>query len=106
MRIIAGQEFPSAGQLRVLGASPAENEQVLRRTVFIREDQAYPDFKVGHALRVASWFYPNWSSELAGTLLADFALPLNRHRPRPAHPGPADDPGPPEHPAALARKLT
>jgi ABC-2 type transport system ATP-binding protein len=40
MRIIAGQEFPSAGRDRVLGASPAENEQVLRKIVFIREDQA------------------------------------------------------------------
>jgi ABC-2 type transport system ATP-binding protein len=27
---------------------------------------------------VASWFYPNWSAELAEALLADFGLPLNR----------------------------
>jgi ABC-2 type transport system ATP-binding protein len=78
MRIIAGQEFPSAGGVRVLGATPAENEQVLRRMVFVREDQSYPDFKVRHALRVASWFYPNWSDDLAWTLLDDFELPLNR----------------------------
>ena len=49
----------------MLGASPAENEHVLRRMVFVREDQAYPDFKVRHALRAASWFYPNWNAELA-----------------------------------------
>ena len=78
MRIIAGQEFPSAGSVRVLGAGPAENEQVLRRMVFIREDQSYPDFRVRHALRAASWFYPNWSDDLAGTLVADFELPPNR----------------------------
>ena len=47
------------------GARPAENEAVLRRMVFVREDQTYPDFKVRHALRVASWFYPNWNAELA-----------------------------------------
>jgi ABC-2 type transport system ATP-binding protein len=46
--------------------------------VFVREEQAYPDFRVGHAIRVASWFYPNWSAELAQQLLADFELPLSR----------------------------
>jgi ABC-2 type transport system ATP-binding protein len=74
LRILAGQEFPSAGSVEVLGAPPAENDQVLRRMVFVREDQAYPDFKVGHALRAASWFYPNWDGELAGTLAEDFGL--------------------------------
>ncbi len=42
--------------------------------VFVREDQAYPDFKVRHALRAASWFYPNWDAGLADTLIADFDL--------------------------------
>ena len=74
LRILAGQEFPSAGSVRVLGAPPAENERVLRRMVFVREDQAYPDIKVGHALRAASWFHPNWDAGLAGQLIADFGL--------------------------------
>jgi len=78
MRIIAGQEFASEGTVEVLGSSPVENDRVLRRIVFVREDQAYPDFKVGDALRAASWFYPNWSAELADELMADFALPSNR----------------------------
>jgi ABC-2 type transport system ATP-binding protein len=38
----------------------------------------FPDFKVRHVLRAASWFYPNWSGELAETLLRDFDLPPNR----------------------------
>ena len=46
--------------------------------VLVREDQIFPDFKVRHALRAASLFYPNWSSELAETLLEDFDLPINR----------------------------
>jgi ABC-2 type transport system ATP-binding protein len=78
LRILTGQEFPSAGSVRIFGADPKENDQVLRRMVLIREDQAYPDIKVRHALRVASWCYPNWSAELAGRLLADFALPQDR----------------------------
>lgn len=78
MRIIAAQEFASAGQVRVLGAAPLEHDATLRRMVFVREDQSFPDFKVGRALRAASWFHPNWSGELAATLLADFELPTNR----------------------------
>src|SRR5262249_14028095 len=50
----------------------------LRRIVFVREEQAYPDFRVRHAIQVASWFYPNWSAELAEQLLADFELPPGR----------------------------
>jgi ABC-2 type transport system ATP-binding protein len=78
MRIIAAQEFPTAGRVRVLGASPMENDAILRRMVLVREDQAFPDLKVRQVLQVASWFYPNWSAELAEALLADFGLPLNR----------------------------
>jgi len=78
MRIIAGQEFASAGSVRVFGASPAENDRVLRRMVFVREDQVYPEFRVGDALRAASLFYPDWSGEFADSLMADFALPRNR----------------------------
>jgi len=74
LRILAGQEFPSSGSVRVLGAPPAENDAVLQRMVFVREDQAYPDIKVRHALRAASWFYPNWDADLARSVAADFDL--------------------------------
>ena len=46
--------------------------------VFVREEQAYPDLRVDHAIRVASWFYPNWSDDLARQLLADFDVPPRR----------------------------
>jgi ABC-2 type transport system ATP-binding protein len=78
LRILTAHEFQSSGTVRVFGADPRENDQVLRRMVFIREDQAYPDIKVRHALRAASWCYPNWNAELADRLLADFTLPHNR----------------------------
>lgn len=78
MRIIAGQEFASGGSVRVFGAEPAENERVLRRMVFVREDQTYPDITVGQALRAASWFHPGWSGELAESLRAEFDLPRDR----------------------------
>lgn len=78
MRILTAQELPSAGRVQVLGSSPLENDAVLRRMVLVREDQAFPDFKVRHALQVASWFYPNWDGELAEAVLADFDLPTGR----------------------------
>jgi ABC-2 type transport system ATP-binding protein len=83
LRILAGQEFPSSGSVRVLGSPPAENENVLRRLVLVREDQVYPeigypDFKVSHALRAASFCYPNWDTGLASSLLEDFGLRANK----------------------------
>jgi ABC-2 type transport system ATP-binding protein len=83
LRILAGQEFPSSGSVRVFGSPPAENAPVLRRLVLVREDQAYPefgypDFKVCHALRAASLSYPNWDEGLAFSLLEDFGLRANK----------------------------
>src|SRR5215469_7677086 len=46
MRIITGQEFPTSGTIRVFGQAPAENDAVLRRMVFVREEQVYPDLRV------------------------------------------------------------
>jgi ABC-2 type transport system ATP-binding protein len=78
LRILSGQEFPSSGSVSVLGGPPAENDRVLRRMAFVREDQAYPDIKVRHALKAASWFYPSWDAGLADSLLADFGLPADK----------------------------
>jgi ABC-2 type transport system ATP-binding protein len=78
LRILDAQELPSAGTVEILGANPIENDAILRRMVLVREDQQFPDFKVVHALRAASWFHPHWSQELAETLLGEFDLPTNR----------------------------
>ena len=83
MRILAGQEFASAGSVTVLGASPVTSDALLHRMVFVREDQRYPDygwpyFLVRHAVRAASWFYPDWDGGLAEALLGDFGLPPGR----------------------------
>ncbi len=78
MRIIAAQELLTSGRVEVFGSSPVEDDQVLRRMVLVREDQAFPDIKVGDALRVAGWFYPNWCGELAEALLGEFELPTSR----------------------------
>jgi ABC-2 type transport system ATP-binding protein len=84
LRILAGAEFPSAGSVTLLGASPFNSDALLHRMVFVREDQRYPNyglpggFKVWHAVRAASWFYPHWDAGLADSLIADFGLPPGR----------------------------
>ncbi len=78
LRIIAAQEFATAGRVQVLGACPVEKDAILRRLVLVREDQVFPDIKVGDALRLASWSYPDWSGELAATLLEESELPASR----------------------------
>jgi ABC-2 type transport system ATP-binding protein len=78
LRIIAGHEFPTAGNVSVFDADPAADDKVSRRMIFIREDQIYPEIRVRQALLVASWLYPNWDSALASSLLADFNLPPSR----------------------------
>lgn len=78
LRIITAQEFATSGTIKVFGENPVENDRVLRRMVSVREDQIFPEFRVGHALKVASWFHPNWDGAFAGRLLADFDLPLGR----------------------------
>jgi ABC-2 type transport system ATP-binding protein len=78
LRLLADQELPSAGQVRVLGGDPARDATVARQLVLVREDQAFPDFKVHDALRAVSLFHPHWDRELADTLLGEFDLPPRR----------------------------
>jgi ABC-2 type transport system ATP-binding protein len=79
MRLITGLEFPTSGTVEVFGQPPAENDAILRRMIFIREEQLYPgNITVGQAVRIASRFYPRWSEDLAQQLLDDFELPRRR----------------------------
>jgi ABC-2 type transport system ATP-binding protein len=83
LRILSGAEFPTSGTVTVLGSRPASGDELLHRTVLVREDQHYPEsglrrFRVRHALRLASWFYPSWDDGLATALAADFGLPPDR----------------------------
>ncbi|MBM9468857.1 ABC transporter ATP-binding protein [Nakamurella leprariae] len=78
MKVLTGQELASAGSVRVFGQSPLEHDSVLRRVVFIKEGQVYPDISVRRALEAASWCCPGWDHDLARELVADFDLPLRR----------------------------
>ena len=78
MRILTGHEFRTSGAVKTFGEDPVENDAVLRRMVFIKESQIYPDIKLKHVLAAAGRFYPNWDAELAASLVDDFSLPVDR----------------------------
>jgi ABC-2 type transport system ATP-binding protein len=79
MRILTGQAFQTGGEVAVFGQHPYENAEVLSQMCFIKESQHYPDkFRIRHALRTAELLYPHWDPAFAGSLLADFAVPVNR----------------------------
>jgi ABC-2 type transport system ATP-binding protein len=79
MQTITGQDFATAGEIRVFGEHPVENAQVLSRLSFIKEGQRYPDeFKPKHVFACAPWFYENWDADFAAQLIDDFRLPVNR----------------------------
>lgn len=79
MSILTAQNFATSGQARVFGETPFENSRVLSRMCFVRESQKYPDDATGrHALAMARLFFPRWDDELAGQLVEEFALPVDR----------------------------
>jgi ABC-2 type transport system ATP-binding protein len=80
MRILTGQEIATAGRVEVFGAAPYENEAVLSRICFVRENQHFPSgYRVHHVLRTAAALFPAWDHGYARELVADFGLPTDRH---------------------------
>lgn len=76
MSIVSGQDWPDGGEATVFGESPHENEQVLPRICFVREDQKYiEDSLARHAFAAASMAFPNWDRDLADRLAGDFGVP-------------------------------
>jgi len=76
MSIIAGQDRPTSGTVTVFGERPFENESILAKISFVRDNQRYPDnYRLHHVLRIAPAFAPNWNSEVAGELVDGFRIP-------------------------------
>jgi ABC-2 type transport system ATP-binding protein len=79
LQLLAGHRVPTRGQVRVLGAAPYENDDVLRRVCFVKEGQRYPDhFRVRDALAAAATLFPGWDEDLARSLVDGFGLPPRR----------------------------
>ncbi|MDO5493726.1 MAG: ABC transporter ATP-binding protein [Nesterenkonia sp.] len=76
MSLMTAQDWPSTGDVEVLGQRPHENEKVLPRICFVREDQRYiDDARAAHAFRAAARAFPRWDQAVADRLMADFRVP-------------------------------
>lgn len=76
MSIVAGQDRPTSGSVTVFGERPFENESILAKISFVRDNQRYPDnYRLHHVLRIAPQFAPNWNSEVADELVDGFRIP-------------------------------
>lgn len=76
MSILAGQDRPSSGTAEVFGERPFENESILSKISFVRDNQKYPDnYRLHHVLRIAPEFAPNWNADVAAELVDGFRIP-------------------------------
>jgi ABC-2 type transport system ATP-binding protein len=71
---------PSAGDVRVFGRSPREqNARMLPRLSFVAQDHPlYRDFTAGDLLTMGRWLNPRWDDALARTRLQNLGIPLDR----------------------------
>jgi ABC-2 type transport system ATP-binding protein len=76
MSILAGQDRPTSGTAEVFGERPFENEALLRKISFVRDNQRYPDnYRLQHVLAIAPEFAPNWNADVAAELVDGFRIP-------------------------------
>lgn len=79
LKILAAQQFASAGTVHLFGEPAYENKRVLGNICLIKESQHYPDtYTLADVLAVAATLYPHWNEELALDLADAFALPVRR----------------------------
>ena len=79
MRLLAGHEFASSGEISIYGESPVENSAVLSKMAFIRESMRYPEnFNSEHVVKAAAASFENWDEEFAQELIKIFGIPRKR----------------------------
>jgi ABC-2 type transport system ATP-binding protein len=79
MRLLAGHEFATTGEISVLGENPVENNKVLSNMAFIQESIRYPEnYKIEHVLKAAAIAFANWDAEFAEGLVDTFRIPRKR----------------------------
>jgi ABC-2 type transport system ATP-binding protein len=79
LHLAVGLLAPSAGEVRVLGAEPANRPEVLARVGFLAQDKPlYPGFTVAEMLRFGARLNPGWDQAVADRWLERFELPPGR----------------------------
>jgi ABC-2 type transport system ATP-binding protein len=79
LHIAVGLLQPTAGQISVLGARPAENPNQLGRVGFVaQQNPLYPWLSVADHLRLGAWLNPGWDAEVADRRIAELGLDLKQ----------------------------
>ncbi len=80
IKVLMNIHPPSAGRSEVLGADSRRlSPSHLAQIGYVSENQEMPDWMtVGYFLDYLSHFYPTWDRTLAGELVRQFQLPLDR----------------------------
>ncbi|MBP3949543.1 ABC transporter ATP-binding protein [Bacillus suaedae] len=75
MQLLAGHILPTNGKILINGKTPFNNRSILNEICFINESGNFKQrLKIKDALKIASFYYPNWSNETAYSLLEIFNL--------------------------------
>lgn len=77
IQMMMGLVKPDAGEIRVLGRSPAKDALAIRQRVgYMAEDQTmFGWMRTSELLAFMAPFYPTWDADLARTLAARFEVP-------------------------------
>lgn len=79
LSLLAAFRKPTAGQIRIGGAAPFENAEVVRQVCLIRESgDFYDNERVSSVLRAASDLRSTWDAAYAEKLLERFKLPVRK----------------------------
>jgi ABC-2 type transport system ATP-binding protein len=79
LHLAVGLLAPTAGEVRIFGAPPADRAEVLARVGFLAQDKPlYQGFTVAEMLRYGAQLNPGWDQALAGRWLERFQLPPAR----------------------------
>ncbi|MDQ2848099.1 MAG: ABC transporter ATP-binding protein [Actinomycetota bacterium] len=75
LHLAVGLLEPSAGQIDVLGARPAENPTQLSRVGFVaQQNPLYASLTVADHLRLGGWLNPRWDAALADRRIEELGL--------------------------------
>jgi len=76
LHLVVGLSRPDAGTLRVLGAAPYENKEVLPGVGFVAQDTPlYRDFSADDLVRTGARLNRHWDDDLARPRLAQLGIP-------------------------------
>ncbi|MFC9916196.1 ABC transporter ATP-binding protein [Streptomyces sp. NPDC127197] len=77
MSLVTGTARPTAGRLRVFGASPQTPEGSLRTAFLAQEKPLFRRFTVAETLRMGSKLNPSWDQETAEAIVRAGNVPLD-----------------------------